>query len=92
MSYADLLNDFINAGMSTVHYYRMNSSGSVQCLLLDDLGNELAWRWEADGSLRWRDNTAAQSSFTVLPSGSDTIDLSQGLRLALFNSGLLDLD
>ncbi len=92
MPYADLLNDFINAGMSAVHFYRINSNGAVQYLLLDDQGSELAWRWEADGSLRWRDNTVAQSAFTVLPSGADTIDLSHGLSLALFNSNLLGVD
>ncbi|MFU0968324.1 hypothetical protein [Kluyvera ascorbata] len=92
MSYADLLNDFINDGMSTVYYYRMNTLGSVQCLLLDDLGNELAWRWNADGSSRWRDDTVAQSSFSALPSEVDFIDLSQGLKKALFISDLLGLN
>lgn len=92
MPYADLLNDFINAGMSVVHYHRINTLGSVQCLLLDDQGNELAWRWETDGSQRWRDDTVAQSSFSALPSGVAFIDLSQGLELALFNSNLLRLN
>ena len=92
MLYAVLLNDFINDGMSAVYYHKINSFGSVQCLLLDDLGDELAWRWETDGSHRWRNDTVAQSSFPALPSGVAFIDLSQGLQLALFNSDLLGLN
>lgn len=92
MSYVDLLNECINAGMNDVYYYRMNSTGSVQCLLLDHQGNELAWRWETDGPLRWRNDTVAQSSFSALPSVVASIDLSQGLQKALFISDLLMLD
>lgn len=92
MSYADLINDLINTGMSAVHYYRMNTAGSVQRFLLDDQGNELAWRWEVDGPGRWRNNTVAQSSFSALPSGAVFVDLSQGLKHALFNSILLGVD
>ncbi len=89
MSYADLINECINAGMSVVYYYRMNTTCSVQCFLLDHQGNELAWRWETDGPLRWRNDSVAQSSFYALPSGVISIDLSQGLQHALFISNLL---
>lgn len=51
-----------------VCFYQVSDcTGAKLFQLLDESGDELAWRWVSDGSMRWRTSISSLPAHSVLP-------------------------
>lgn len=72
-----------NQGNKTVWFYEAeDSTGAKAFQLLNQFGDELAWRWITDGVGRWRNQTSLLPSHNVLPDDATEFNLpSERLQL-----------
>lgn len=80
----DIIDDLISRGTKTVCFYQVSDcTGAKLFQLLDESGDELAWRWVSDGSKRWRTSISSLPAHSVLPDDAKEFTLPSG-RLQLF--------
>lgn len=91
MDIDQIIRDLINRNMNSVWVYQTaNSYGKELVQLLDEQGNELAWRWLSDGCTGWQTSSSVIGNHSGLPTGADLYELSQGFNYASLTLGTED--
>ncbi|WP_318388865.1 hypothetical protein [Enterobacter sp.] len=91
MNIDQVIQDFINKRRDCVWVNQTaNSYGRDLVQLLDEQGNELAWRWLSDGHTGWQNPPSVIGNHLGLPAGVNQYDLSQGFGNATITLGAED--
>lgn len=91
MNIDHLIQDFIAARRDCVWVNQAaNSYGRDLVQLLDEQGNELAWRWLSTGHTGWQNPPSETGSHACLPAKAHEFDLSQGFEHATITLGIED--
>ena len=91
MPFEDVLTELINTQMKSVWFYPTTDSGGAKLFqLLDEYGDELAWRWVSDGCKRWRDAPSSLVSYSVRPDNAVEYDLTEGREIVVLTLGIID--
>lgn len=91
MDIDQVIRNCINQGMSSVWVIlTANECGREMVQLLDEQGNELAWRWLYDGCTSWQNPPSDMGGYSGLPVGASEYDLSEGFDQASFILGTED--